>query len=61
MLSLLVTCIVVLIVAAFAIWLLDFITFDAKIAALIRGLIIFFAVAYVILQLYQHRAVFGIH
>lgn len=61
MLALLVTCIVVLVVAAFAIWLLSFVTFDAKIIALIRGLIIFFAVVFVILQLYQHRSVFGIH
>jgi hypothetical protein len=61
MLSLLVTCIIILVVAAFAIWLLGFVTFDAKLFALIRGLIVFFAVIAVILQLWQHRSAFGLH
>lgn len=52
MLTLLVSIIVVLIVAGVAIWLLSFVNIDAKIQQLIRGLIILFAVLYVIVQLW---------
>lgn len=53
MLTLLVTIIVVLIIAGLAIWLLSFLPLDAKIAQLIRGLIIVCAVLYVIYALWQ--------
>ncbi len=61
MLTLLVVCIVVCVVAAFAIWLLSFATFDAKLMALIRGLIIFFTVIFVIITLYNGRGAFRLH
>ncbi len=53
--TLIVTIIVVLLIAGIAIWLLSFLPIDAKIGALIRGLIIIFAVLYVIHQLWTHR------
>jgi hypothetical protein len=55
MLELLVTIIVVLLIAGIAIWLLSFLTLDAKIMQLIRGLIIIFAVLFVILTLWRAR------
>lgn len=61
MLALLVVCIIACVVAAFAIWLLSFVTFDAKLMALIRGLILFFTVVFVILTLYNGRHAFGLH
>ncbi len=61
MLGLLVICIIVCVVAAFAIWLLGFVTFDAKLMSLVRGLIIFFAVVFIIITLYNGRAAFGLH
>ena len=61
MLGLLVLCIVVCVVAAFALWLLRFITFDATMMQVIRGLIIFFAVVFIIITLYNGRAAFGLH
>ena len=61
MLGLLVTCLVVIVLAAFAIWLLSFVTFDAKLMSLARGLILFFAVVFVIITIYNGRAAFGLH
>lgn len=55
MLSLLVTIIIALIIAGVAIWLLSFINLDAKIQQLIRGLILLFAVLFVILELWKAR------
>lgn len=52
MLTLFVSIIVVLIVAGVAIWLLSFLGLDAKVFALLRGLIVLFAVLFVILKLW---------
>ena len=60
MLALLVSIIVVLIIAGVAIWLLSFLNIDAQIQQLIRGLIIIFAVLFVILKLWQARGALGL-
>lgn len=60
MLTLLVSIIVVLIIAGVAIWLLSFLNIDAQIQQLIRGLIILFAVLFVILKLWAARGALGI-
>ncbi len=61
MLSLLILCIIACVVAAFAIWLLGFITFDATMMRLIRGLIIFVTVVFIIITLYNGRGAFRLH
>lgn len=61
MLNLLVVCIVALIIAGVAIWLLSYLTLDAKIQSLIKGLILVFAVLFVIVTLWNGRGAFGLH
>ncbi len=61
MLGLLVVCMIACVVAALAIWLLGFVTFDATMMRLIRGLIIFVTVVFVIITLYNGRGAFSLH
>lgn len=58
MLSLLLICVIIIVVAAVAIKLIDVINIDDKLAGLARWLIILFTVLGVVYQLYTHRGVF---